>query len=82
MGQNDSDTSPDELALALNSLRESGIHFRGPFATSRGTLVQIEDQILAVSELFDLFSKGQLTREGIQKFLSAQSKARAHTSEA
>lgn len=37
--------------------------------TSKGELVQVEDQLLRVAELLELFSKGQLKHEGIRNFL-------------
>jgi hypothetical protein len=61
----------DELRRALRSLKDSGLDFRGPFVTSKGELVQVEDQLLKVAELLELFSRGQLTHEGIRNFLLA-----------
>jgi hypothetical protein len=57
----------DELAHALNSLKELGIEFRGPFSTSKGEIVVIEDKILMLFEVLDLFSEGQLNRDGIRE---------------
>ncbi|HXP68617.1 MAG TPA: hypothetical protein VOA88_04985 [Candidatus Dormibacteraeota bacterium] len=59
----------DELREALKSLKASEIDFRGPFLTSKGELVQVEDQLLKVAELLELYSRRQLTREGIRNFL-------------
>jgi hypothetical protein len=59
----------DEIRRALRSLKDSGIDFRGPFLTSKGELVQVEDKLLKVAELLELFSRGQLTHEGIRNFL-------------
>lgn len=50
-------------------MKDSEIEFRGPFLTSKGELVQVEDQLLKVAELVELFSRRQLTREGIRNFL-------------
>ena len=61
----------DDLKQSLISLKDSGISFRGPFLTSKGELVLVEDQILKVAELVELFSSGQLTRERIRNFLSS-----------
>ena len=62
----------DRLIAALRSLEERGISFHGPYATSRGELIQVEDQILKATELIELFERGELTREGIRSFLAAQ----------
>jgi hypothetical protein len=59
----------DQLARAIESLRESGIKFRGPYASSRGQLIAIEDTILTVYEVLELFSRGQLNRDGIRNLL-------------
>jgi hypothetical protein len=59
----------DELREALKSLKASGIDFRGPFLTSKGELVQVEDQLLKVAELLELFSRRQLNRKGIRNVL-------------
>jgi hypothetical protein len=59
----------DELREALKSLKASEVDFRGPFLTPKGELVQVEDQLLKVAELLELFSRRQLTREGIRNFL-------------
>jgi hypothetical protein len=52
-------------------LRARGISFRA-YATSRGKLIAIENQVLTDSEVIDLFEKGELTRECIRKFLAAE----------
>ena len=59
----------DELTRALRSLKDSGVDFRGPFLTSKGELIQVEDQLLKVAELLELLSRGQLNHEGICNFL-------------
>lgn len=59
----------EELARAIKSLRESEIKFCGPFASSKGELIVIEDTILTVYEVLELFSKGQLNRDSIRKLL-------------
>jgi hypothetical protein len=60
------------LTAALRSLQERGISFRGPFATSLGELIVVEDQILKESELIHLFEKGDLTLDGIRRLLASQ----------
>jgi hypothetical protein len=62
----------ERLIAALRSLEERGISFHGPYATSRGELIQVEDQLLKATELIDLFERGELTHEGIRSFLAAQ----------
>jgi hypothetical protein len=62
----------EQLAAALRSLQERGISFRGPFATSMGKLIVVEDQILKESELIHLFQKGDLTLDGIGRLLASQ----------
>jgi hypothetical protein len=52
-------------------LQARGISFRA-YATSRGELITIENQILTDSEVIALFEKGELTREGIRKSLTAE----------
>jgi hypothetical protein len=59
----------DQLARVTESLRESGINFRGPYTSSRGQLIVIEDTILTVSEVLELFSMGLLNRDGIRNLL-------------
>lgn len=63
---------PELLTAALKSLQERGISFRGPFATSLGELIVVEDQILKESELIHLFEKGDLTLDGIRRLLASQ----------
>ena len=67
MFQNDS----DELGRALKSLEKLGIASRGPFSTSKGEIVVIEDKILLLSEVLDLFSQGRLNRDGIRELCLA-----------
>jgi len=62
----------DELSRALKALHESGIEFRGPFETSKGELVVVEDKALMLFEVLELFSKGQLTRDGIRNHRFSQ----------
>lgn len=62
----------DELARALKALQESGIEFRGPFETSKGELLVIEDKALMLFEVLELFSKGQLNRDGIRNLRFSQ----------
>jgi hypothetical protein len=62
----------DELSRALKALRESGLEFRGPFETSQGELVVIEDKALMLYEVLELSSKGQLTRDGIRNLRFSQ----------
>jgi hypothetical protein len=57
----------DELARALDFLEELGIKFRGPYSTSKGEILVIEDKILMLFEVLELFSKGQLNRDGIRE---------------
>ena len=64
-----------ELIHALGLLKRSGIDFRGSFSTSKRELVQVEDQLLKVTELLELVSIGQLTREGIRNFLSTNKRS-------
>jgi hypothetical protein len=66
------ETSRNKLAAALQALETAGIPFRGPFASSRGDLIQVEDTILRTSELVELFAKGQLSAQGIRAFVWAQ----------
>jgi len=68
MSQSGSGTQRDELSRALKALHESGIEFRGPFETSKGELIVVEDKVLMLFEVLDLFAKGQLTRDGIRSF--------------
>jgi hypothetical protein len=70
MPQPPDDPEARELLAALQSLAESGLSFRGPFATSFGELVMVEQNILRRSELIDLHRKGELTRAGIGKLLA------------
>ncbi len=57
----------DEVAHALDFLEESGIEFCGPFSSSRGEILVVEDKILMLLEVLELFSKGQLNRDGIRE---------------
>jgi hypothetical protein len=57
----------DELARALDFLKELGIKFRGPYSTSKGEILVIEDKILMLFEVLELFSKCQLNRDGIRE---------------
>jgi predicted deacetylase len=61
----------ERLKAALQSLQECGTSIHA-YATPRGELITIENQILTDSEVIDLFEKGELTREGIWKFLAAE----------
>jgi hypothetical protein len=72
MPQAGSGAQRDELARALKSLQESGIEFRGPFYTSKGEIFVIEDKALMLFEILELFSKGQLTRDGIRNLRFSQ----------
>lgn len=67
-----SDADLDQVRAALHALTQAGIAFRGPFASSRGNIIVVEKTILWQSELLDLYARGQLTREGIQKLLTGQ----------
>ena len=57
----------DEVAHTLDFLEESGIKFRGPYSSSRGEILVIEDKILMLFEVLELFSKGQLNRDSIRE---------------
>lgn len=57
----------DEVAYALDLLEESGIKFCGPFSSSKGEILVIEDKILMLFEVLELFSKGELNRDGIRE---------------
>jgi hypothetical protein len=68
MSQSGSGAQRDELSRALKVLQDAGIEFRGPFETSKGELIVVEDKVLMLFEVLDLFAKGQLTRDGIRNF--------------
>lgn len=77
MRKTDARLEREQLLAALNALKEAGIGYRGPFTSSKGALIAIESTILKQSELIDLHSRGQLTREGIRKFVEGQTAKRA-----
>jgi hypothetical protein len=77
MPKSDSRLERAQLLAALKALKEAKMEFRGPFASSKGTVVVVENTILRKSELIDLYTGGQLTREGIRKFLEGQNARRA-----
>ena len=68
MSQSGSGAQRDELSRALKALHDAGIEFRGPFDTSKGELIVVEDKVLMLFEVLDLLAKGQLTRDGIRNF--------------
>jgi len=57
----------DPVADAVAALHKAGLQFKGPFATSKGTLIQVEDQILTVQEVLDLRAKNNLTSNGVRE---------------
>jgi hypothetical protein len=72
MSQSGSGAQRDELSRAFKALHESGIEFRGPFVTSKGELILIEDKALMLFEVLELFSKGQLNRDSIRNLRFSQ----------
>ena len=51
----------------MNSLRNQGIAFRGPFCTpAKHTVFVVESYVLLVSELVDLLMQNKLNRDGIR----------------
>ena len=51
----------------MNSLRNQGIAFRGPFCTpAKHTVFVVESYVLLESELVDLLMQNKLNRDGIR----------------
>ncbi len=62
------DSVPVSVDAVIDSLRNQGIAFRGPFRTAgKRTVFIVESCILLESELVDLFAQNKLNRDGIQE---------------
>ena len=61
-----SDSAPVSVEAVIDSLRNQGIAFRGPFCTQRKHVIFVIDRyILLESELVDLLEQNKLNRDGI-----------------
>lgn len=77
MRKSDARVERAQLQAALNALKKAGLEYRGPFTSSKGNLIAVENTLLRQSELIDLYSRGLLTHEGIRKFVEGQTAKRA-----
>ena len=61
-----SDSAPVSVDAVIDSLRNQGIAFRGPFSTQLKRVIFVVDRyILLESELIDLLEQNKLNRDGI-----------------
>jgi len=61
------DSVPVSVDAVIDSLRNQGIAFRGPFHTpGKRAVFVVESYILLESELVDLFTQNMLNRDGVR----------------
>jgi hypothetical protein len=67
---NRADFEQGQVRAALLALADRGLEFSGPFETSKGIFILVENHILKQSELLDMFAHGELSRESIQNLIA------------